>query len=753
MPGKPQRFLICLLFIVGTIFAYQPAWHGGFIWDDEWHVVDNKHLTDPDGLKRIWFSLEAPQYYPLVFTGFRLERALWGLNPAGYHFVNLLLHSASALLLWRLLRRLRVPGAWLAAAVFALHPVNVESVAWITERKNTLSMFFFLLSLLLYLRSESSAGTATQGGRLRTSNGPPASKAPMPFSTLSPSLCYWLSVLAFILALLSKTAVAPLPVVLLLLAWWQRGHLGRRDFLRTVPFFASAMILIPLTVLFEHQAGSAIIRNDSFWARLAGAGWCFWFYLYKALLPLNLNFVYPRWQINPAHLLSYLPGLLVMLTFAVCWRYRRGWGRAGLFGLGYYLAMLMPELGFVNIFFMRYSLVSDHWQYLAIIGPIALGVAGLMQAFGLLGNRMPFLRPAICGALLVTLAALVWRQSANYADAETLWRDTLTKNPDAWLAHDNLAELLSRRGETEAALASYATALRLQPVQPEGHLNVGVILVQQKKFDEAKAHFEEAIKSDPRYAPACYNLGILADMRGDHAEALIQYRRTLKLQPDHDGAFRNLTLALTTQGKYEETIPYYEAALRMHPKDVVLRKGLAGALAQTGKAEQAIAQYLIVLAASPGDVEARNNLGITFAVQQRWDKAIEQFRQVLRTHPDEVAAHGNLAYALASQHKLPEAIEQYRQVLRLNPADPRARQGLGSALAELGNLAEAGEQFTNALRISPDDAALHYQLGSVLARQRQPDEATWHYNEALRLKPDYPEARRQLQLLSVPPKQ
>jgi protein O-mannosyl-transferase len=744
-PARLKEVCLALLLVVGTILAYQPAWHGGFIWDDEWHVVDNKHLTDPDGLKRIWFSLEAPQYYPLVFTSFRVERALWGLNPTGYHFVNLLLHSASALLLWRLLRQLRVPGAWLAAGVFALHPVCVESVAWITERKNTLSMVFFLLSLLWYLRSNPQKSEAGVGGPTSYANtSPPAG--------LSPRSWYWLSVLAFVLALLSKTAVAPLPVVFLLIAWWRRGRLEAQDLWRTAPFFLAVMILIPLTVLFEHQAGSGVIRSDSFWSRLAGAGWGCWFYLSKALLPLNLMFVYPRWQINPAHALSYFPGLLVVLCFLLCWRYRRGWVAACLFSLGYYLVMLMPELGFVNIFFMRYSLVSDHWQYHAIIGPIALAAAGLMWAFGRWGSRGPFSRGAASAALLVALALLVRRQSAQYANAETLWREAAARNPDAWLAHDNVAELLFQRGEVEAALASYATAFRLQPVQHEGHLNVGVILTQQRKYAEARNHFLEALKSDAHYAPAYYNLGLLADMQGDHAEALAQYRLALAAQPDHDGALQNLTLALINQGKYADTIPYHQAALRLHPKDTVRRKALATAFAQSSKPERAIPEFLAVLRTTPGDVEARNNLGITYAVQQQWDKAIEQFREVLRAHPDEVNAHGNLAYALASQHQLPEAIEHYRHVLRLAPNDPRARQGLGSALAETGKLEEAAQQFTEALRLSPGDAALHYQLGLVLERQSQREQALAQYTEALRLNPGYPDAQRQLEALSAPTK-
>jgi cytochrome c-type biogenesis protein CcmH/NrfG len=383
---------------------------------------------------------------------------------------------------------LGVRGAWLAAAVFALHPVNVESVAWITERKNTLSLFFFLLSLLLYLCSDQPP----------TRN--PQHVSRFTFHALFPLpawLFYGLSLFAFVLALFSKTAVAPLPVVLWLLAWWRRGRVAGRDVWRTVPFFTVALLLIPLTVLFEHHAGSELVRNDPFGSRLAGAGWAFWFYLYKAVLPLKLMFIYPRWRIAPADLLSYVPGLLVVAGFGVCWRYRRGWGRAGLFGLGYFLVMLLPALGFVNIYFMRYSLVSDHWQYFAIIGPIALAVAGLARALGFLGNRMPFLPPVVSAALLLALALLTWRQSAQYFDTETLWRTTIAKNPACWMAHNNLGILMITNRKLDDAVTHLREAIRINPEPASPWYNLAIAYTSQHHLDAAVACDQEALRRDP----------------------------------------------------------------------------------------------------------------------------------------------------------------------------------------------------------------------------------------------------------------
>ena len=321
--------------------------------------------------------------------------------------------------------------------MFAVHPVTVQSVAWITERKNTLAMCFYLLSLLCYLRFDPKRPGSNPAAP------PPSPLAPRP-------LYYWLSLLAFALALLSKTAVAPLPLVLLGLGWWQHGRVGLKDVWRSVPFFAlTAAAALVLLGVHQRAIGASVVdvNNADFWSRLAGAGWAVWFYLYKAVLPLHLSFVYPRWRIDPVEPLSYVPDLLLVLAFGVCWRYRRGWGKAGLFGLGYFVVMLSPVLGFLNIYFMRFSLVSDHWQYFAIIGPIAL-VAGAVTRAGeaLRGANRP-LGVALSGALILALGVLTWKQSHIYADQEALWRDTIAKNPACWMAHNNLGNVLGDKGQ------------------------------------------------------------------------------------------------------------------------------------------------------------------------------------------------------------------------------------------------------------------------------------------------------------------
>ena len=399
-----------------TLAVYIPAMQAGFIWDDTLFLTENPLIKAEDGLYRFWFTTEPPDYFPLVSTSLWLEWRLWGMNPTGYHVVNIVWHAISAVLTWLVLRRLKIPGAWLAALLFAIHPVNVESVAWITERKNTQPMVFYLLTILLYLRFESD-------GRQRW---------------------YILSVLAFLLALLSKTSVVMLPFVLLGCAWWQRGRIAQKDLLRTVPFFVMAGVLGLVTVWYQSNAiGGDIIRSGGFLPRLAGAGWAVWFYLYKAIIPYKLNFIYPRWNIDASSISSYLPGLILIVCLGVFWWYRRSWGRAPLFALGYFVVTLFPVLGFFDINFMRFSLVTDHWQYTSIVGIIALVVGSAVWLSKRWQSQLRYLAAGVGVIVVCLFSLLTWTRCYAFKDLEALWRDTISKNPQAWLAHSNLGSLLA----------------------------------------------------------------------------------------------------------------------------------------------------------------------------------------------------------------------------------------------------------------------------------------------------------------------
>jgi tetratricopeptide (TPR) repeat protein len=712
-----RPWLLALVLVIVTFLAYFPALRGGFVFDDVL-IIDSPLIHANNGLSRIWFKAEAQDYYPLTESLWWLEWRCWGDHATGYHAVNVLLHAVNAVLVWMVLRRLKIPGAWLAALVFAIHPVNVATVAWISEQKNTLSMLFYLVAILLYLR----------------------------FDEKSRWGWYGLSLAAFVLALLSKTAVVMLPVVVLGLVWWLHRTVRVRDVLSSVPFFVLSLVMGLVNISFEYyrSMGGHPVRTVGFPFRLAAAGWVPWFYLYKALLPANLMVIYPQWEVDASRWVSYVPGLVLIGSLAWFWWKRQTWGRPWFFGLGYFVVTLFPVLGFFEQSFYRFSLVADHWQYYSIIGAIALAVAAGEWVCRRMGEPGRYARAVACVAVLLVLGAATWRRSGVYAGEETLWRDNVAKSPRAWQAHTSLGVALLQISKIHEAMQHFEQALRIKPDYAEAHYNLGVALAQLGRTQEAIAQYQQVLRIKPDFAMAHYNWGVALEQAGKIEEAIAHYEQALRINPDYAEAHNNLGEALARTGKIQEAIAHFEQALRIKPDDFVVHGNLGSALEQAGKIEEAIAHYEQALRINPDYAEAHNSLGAALGQTGKIEEAIAHFEQALRIKPDYDDAHNNLGVILKNQGKLPEAIAHYEQALRINPDNAEAHNNLGVALARLGRMQEAVGHWEQALRIKPDDAKTHYNLGAALAQLGRTPEAIAQYQQALEITPKNASAQSEL---------
>ncbi len=663
MSWSKRDWFFCLILAVVTILAYQHAWHGGFLWDDDAYIINNELLTAPDGWQRIWFSLDSPsQYFPFTYSTFRIEHALWGLDTTGYHWVNLLLHVGNALLVWAVLARLKVPGSWLAAAIFALHPVQVESVAWITERKNVLMGFFFLLTLLAWI--------AFVDKRSRR-----------------PWMFYCLALISYVLALSAKATACTLPAALFLILWLQKKPITMRRFIQIVPFVVLGIGMGLLAVWWEryHQGTNrGVFTFLSPMERILVASRAVWFYLSKIFWPSNLTFIYPRWNISPADLIDYIWLLAGIAACVAIYFIRRYFGRSVEVAAAFFVATLTPVLGFIMLFTFRYTFVADHYQYLACIGPIALASAGIVA----LSDRFTHYRAVIVSAALLVVASfgtLTWRQAATYSDIETLWRTTLARNPECWMAHTNIGIVFLQQGKIDDAIAHYRLALQMQADSWDAEYNLGTALVAKGQVDEAILHCERAVGMRPMDPDAQVSLGNALSAKGRIDEAIAHYQKAIAAQPDHFLARYSLGHALLEKGELEGAIQVCRSALLLRPSDADCQTTLAIALEEKGNPTEAIQHYQKALELAPKSISTLTNLAWLLATSQdaslrNGAKAIE-----LATQADRLVGGTNtlvlrtLAAAYAENGEFTNAIRTARSAMQL-----ARMHGEDSLTADLG---------------------------------------------------------------------
>jgi len=660
-----------LIFLI-TVAAYIPAMRGGYIWDDDYYVTENPNLSTADGLRRIWFEPKAsPQYYPLVHTAFWVEYHLWQLHPFGYHLVNVLLHTANAILLLLVLQYLRVPGAWLAAALFALHPVQVESVAWITERKNVLSGFFYLSSALAYLRFASVTGDPVDNSLSSDIISTERSRS-WGF--------YGLSLFLFLCALLSKTVTCTLPPAILLVLWWKQGRIYRRDILALFPFFIAGAVFGLTTVWLEKHH---VYAQGEEWAlslvdRFLVAGRALWFYAGKLLWPHPLTFTYPRWQIDSGVWWQYLFPLAAAAVIVILWLLRRRIGKGPFVAVAFFAGTLVPALGFFDVYPMRFSFVADHFQYLASIGLLALAAAMMMAFSGRLGAQQSTIGFVLSIAVLFVFGVLVWKQTTIYKDSEKLYRDTISKNPNAWMAHNNLGVFLEEHGDLGKAMAHFAEAIRIKPDYALAHYNMAEALVRQKKFEEAITYNLEALRIKPDYPKPYNSLGMIYAQQGKIDQAILHLHKALELSPYYASARNNLGALLARQGKLDEAIAQLSEALRILSDYPTAHNNLGEALMRSGKINQAVFHLHQAIKLKPDYADPHNNLGALLARQGKLDEAIAHLSEAVRIEPDSIEAHYNLGTMLARKGEFEEAAIHFRHALRLDPNLERARRSLES---------------------------------------------------------------------------
>jgi len=683
----------CLGVFCAALLAYLPSLRGSLLWDDEAHVT-KQTLRSLHGLWRIWFELGASQqYYPVLHSAFWVEHRLWGDNTLGYHLVNVLLHATSACLFAQVLKKLfegrvaaGVPAAswrWFAAFLFALHPVCVESVAWISEQKNTLSTVFYLLSVLAYLRWTRS------GTRQRF-------------------VLYCLATLLFVLALLSKSVTATLPAALLVALWWKNGNLSwKRDAVPLIPWFAVGIASGLFTAWLERNYGGAegTMFAITFVGRCLLAGRVIWFYLGKLVWPANLMFIYPHWRMDPSQAWQYLYPLAALALLGLLWRQRRRFPGV-LAAFLFFVGTLFPALGFFNVYPFMYSYVADHFQYLASLGIIALAAAG----WGWAAGRWPAPGRIAAAAVLLLFGILTWRQCGNYRNSITLFQQTLERNPTCWMADNNIGMILFERGQVDEGVAHFERAERSDPANPLNYFHLGTVYYKLRRYPQAIAQLREAIRLDPDQAGGHYTLAnVLADT--DHpAEALEQYHTALRLKPAQSEFRANLGNLLIKLGRIDEALEQYEEEVRLSPKSA----------------------------------PAHSNLGITLVRLNRWREALSEFREELLLDPKSATPHFDYGTALMSSDDLLGAADQFTEALKINPDYTDARVNLGVVLTRTGRRSEALEQFGLAVRHDPSSPSAHTNYGVGLAGAGRLDEAIAEFREAIRLRPSDPEEHADL---------
>ncbi len=722
--GTRGNLLLAAGVVVLAAVCYLPAvlW-GGLIWDDRiWSR--SPAVLQWSGLRDIWFApwlIEGEgHYWPLVYSTLWLEHKIWGLAPAGYHAVNVALHAANTVWLWRILERLAAPGALAAACVFAVHPLHVESVAWIIERKDVLSALCYLGAAWCWLG----------------------------FLERRRRLCYGVALLLFVAALLSKSIVVTLPAALLIVQWWKEGRVTRQDLLRVAPFFAAALLVTAGDLAFYRSRGVLGALDYSLTERVLIASRALWFYAGKLAWPADLAVIYPLWDIRAADPRAWLYPAAALALAAALWFKRGTLGRGPLAGAAFFAVTLSPALGFVDFTFMQFSFVADRFQYLAGIGLMAVaagaaaaGGARLSERWGPKGvQRAAGLALAVVLALLGTQT---WRQSGIYRDELVFNRHIIAHNPVARDAHRNLAAELFTLERYEEAFEHARIAVRQYPDCADCHAGLAAALVRLERLDEADEHIRRALRLEPRNLSALQNASELHRLQERFEEGVAAARTWLELRPGASAPHQALGQLLAGTNRHAEAESHWRRAAEIDPRDAVNVQNLAEAIRRQGRHEEALGWYRRVLRLQPGMALAHAGMGHVLFHLGRYGEALEGLTRAVELAPDLPAAPALLVLAARAAARLGNDARSARIHARVAESEPGYghalfRQGVG--LARQKRYDEALEVFRSVVALLPDNAPAHSNLGAVLYHLGRTDEALASIDRALAIDPDFKNA-------------
>ena len=662
------------MLVIAAFAAYQPAWNGKPVLDDISNITIARITDNPFGIltkPEVMFSHDIPRY-PVTFCFFWLENRLWGDWMPGFHLVNILLHLCSGFLLLVILRRLAIPGAWLAVAIWVLHPVQVESVAWITELKNMLSTVVFLGSCLAYLR----------------------------FDRARERKYYALALALFVLGMEAKAAIIPLPAALLAVLWWKRKRLSwKRDFLPLIPFFLAGIVSAAGTIWLERTYYGAQGNgfSYSFLERCLIAGKAFWFYLGKVFLPSDLGIMYPLWNSDPALWRNYVFPAGVLAAGAALWGMRHRWS-APFAAFIYFGVMIFPVLGFFNISAFTFSFVADRWQYTACIGPIVLVSAGLFAIPAAQEKKIRLLIQGSAGAVLVLLAVLTWKQSGIYENGETLYRTVISRNPACGLVYNGLADELYKQGKESEALVYVQKAIALH--YDEAYYNLGVILANSGKTGEALDAFQKGTECNG-YGVQCYELAArLMVQTGNVGGAVALYRKAVRLHPAVAQLWNGLGEVLLRAGLNNEAVDDFRKALEISPGYFDACLNIANVMQGEGNGTEAVFYYRKALGMAPQSFEANYQLGLTLLKAGRSADAIAGLELARKIRPQSAVCEENLGMAYLQMGRSTDAAGHIQSAMAANPGDPYAFADMAFVYDQVRNVPAAIRSALQALQLA-----------------------------------------------------